>query len=40
MAPGLIELEWASNTVHDMVADAVLSVTLHFSFDVLGPFDM
>jgi len=27
-APGLMELEWVSNPVHDMVADAVLSVTL------------
>jgi cleavage and polyadenylation specificity factor subunit 3 len=27
-APGLIELKWVSNPVHDMVADAVLSVTL------------
>jgi len=28
-APGLLELEWASNPVHDLVADAVLSVILH-----------
>jgi hypothetical protein len=38
VAPGLIEFEWVSNPVHDMVADAVLSVTLQVSFDVLGPF--
>ena len=27
-APGLVELEWSSNPVHDLVADAVLSVIL------------
>ena len=27
-APGLVQLEWSSNPVHDMVADAVLSVIM------------
>ena len=27
-APGIVQLEWVSNPVHDLVADAVLSVLM------------